>query len=160
MNAGLLSFLLRSSEAAREQELVRITERHREALRQVEQLRELTERVRAATESGQEFAQVNFLPRRSAFSAMLADLERLAAANRLRPSDIRYQVNEPDNELGWAAVDISMSIEGEYPDIVRLINQMEQEKIFWFIRSLDVSSAGSNSSRLQLNLQTQTYLLP
>jgi Tfp pilus assembly protein PilO len=157
---GLLIFLLRSSETARGQNLARTAERHRAALTQVEQLRGLAVKVRTATQGGQRFAQENFLPRRNAFSAMLAELERLAIGNRLQPSDIKYQVNEPDNELGWAAVDISLAIEGEYTDIVRMINQMEQEEIFWFIRSLDVSSSSAAGSRLRLSLQTRTYLVP
>lgn len=161
INAVLLFLLFRSpgqSSAARQEELARMETRHREARNQVQEMRDLTQKVQTAIQNGQQFARQNFLPRSSAFSAMLANLEKLASRNRLQPGDINYRMNEPENELGWVNVEVALTIEGDYPDLVRFINQLEQEKVFWIIQSLDVS--GSGGAQLRLNLQTQTYLLP
>ena len=49
-------------------------------------------------------------------------------------------------------------VDGEYPDMVRFLNQLEQSKLFWIVESLTVS--GKVGQKLRLNLQAATYLLP
>ena len=160
-NAVLLFFLLRSggrTAAGRADELARLEASHRLAERQVEQLRQLKKKVQDATQNEQRFAEGNFLSRSAAFSQMLSDLERLAADNKLQPSDATYRLNESDNKLGWINVEVSLQMQGEYPDLVRFLNELEQSPLFWIIESLDV--AGKTGQNLRLNLQAATYLLP
>ena len=159
---GILFFLLfrapMGSPEDREAELQRLEAQHRAASEQVRQLRQMREKVQAATRNEQQFAQENFLQRSSAFSKMIENLEDLASSNQLRPSDITYRLDPEDNQLGWVNVEVTLAVEGEYPNIVRFVNELEQSDLFWIIRGLEVS--GDPAARLRLNLQTETYLLP
>jgi Tfp pilus assembly protein PilO len=159
---GILFFLLfrapMGSPEDREAELQRLEEQHRAATEQVRQLRQLREKVQAATRNEQQFARENFLQRSSAFSKMIENLEELASSNQLRPSDISYRLNPEDNQLAWVNVEVTLSVEGEYSDLVRFVNELEQSDLFWIIQGLEVS--GDPAAGLRLNLQTETYLLP
>ncbi|MSO20293.1 MAG: hypothetical protein EXQ56_07470 [Acidobacteria bacterium] len=159
--AGLLYFILqapgRSSEA-RQAQIQELESQQRTGQARVAELRELTSRVQSATQSGQKFVADNFMGRANAFSSMLKNLEELATQNHLRPSNISYDLLDEKNELGWTAIEVSLSLEGEYADVVRFINKVEKSKIFWIIRGLDVGSAAETGLRMRLT--TETYLLP
>ena len=161
LDAVVIFFPFRSpsqSAAARQEELASLEARHHALQTEVEQLRNLRGKVLSATENEQQFTQDNFLPRGSAASQMTQNLNDLAAQNRVRPSDISFQFNQSDNQLGWVYVEASLSVQGDYSSLVRFINQLERSQLFWILKGLDVS--GGNSPGLRLNLTVATYLTP
>ena len=161
INAVLLFLLFRSpgrSESERRDDILRLTAEQRAAQVQVEKFRQLQHKMQDAVHNEQEFAQANFLPRSTAFSQMLTDLERLATENQLQPGDKTYTLNADDNQLGWVNVDVSLVVEGDYSSLVGFLNELEQSELFWIVESLTVS--GKVGQKLRLNLQAATYLLP
>ena len=161
INVVLLFFLFRSpgrTEAERRDDISRLTAEQRAAQLRVQKFTQLQHKMQDAVHHEQEFAQANFLPRTTAFSQMLTDLERLATENQLQPGDITYTLNAADNRLGWMNVDVSLVVEGDYPNLVGFLNELEQSKLFWIVESLTVS--GKVAQKLRLNLQAATYLLP
>ena len=157
----LLFFLFRSpgrTEAERRDDISRLTAEQRAAQLRVQKFTQLQHKMQDAVHHEQEFAQANFLPRTTAFSQMLTDLERLATENQLQPGNITYTLNAADNRLGWMNVDVSLVVEGDYPNLVGFLNELEQSKLFWIVESLTVS--GKVAQKLRLNLQAATYLLP
>ena len=159
---GVLVFLLFRSPsltaAEREREVGRLEAQVSALESRVNRLSQLKTKVRDATQNEEKFSQANFLSRSSAFSTMLTDLEQLASENHLVPSNATYHLNDTDNKLGWTAVGVNLQLDGDYPSLVRFLNQLEQSKLFWIIESMDVS--GQQGSGLRLNLQAVTYLLP
>jgi Tfp pilus assembly protein PilO len=161
VNVALLFLLFRSpgrTEIQRRQDLARLQAQHQTAKSRVEQLRLIQQKVRDATRNEQGFAEANFLPRSSAFSEMLTDLERLARENRLQPGDIAYRLNEDSNQLGWVNVNVSLTVGGSYSDLVRFLNRLEQSTLFWIVE--DVAVSGKQGQGLRLSLEAATYLLP
>jgi Type II secretion system (T2SS), protein M subtype b len=161
LNAVLAFFLFRSpglTASERHKEVARLESAQRTAESRVQHLMELKKKVQDATNNEQKFSQANFLSRSSAFSAMLTNLEQLASANHLQPTSATYHLDQGDNKLGWTDVELSFEVDGDYPNLVRFLNQLEQSKLFWIIESLDVS--GQQGSKVRLNLQAATYLLP
>jgi len=161
INVLFLFFWFRSpgrTEAQRREDLTRLEEQQQAAQLRLQQLQQLRKKVRDATRNEQEFAQANFLRRSSAFSEMLTDLERLATENRLQPGDIGYSLDDRGNQLGWVTVAVTLTVDGDYPDLVRFLNRLEQSELFWIVEGLTVS--GRMGQKLRLNLQAATYLLP
>jgi type IV pilus assembly protein PilO len=160
-NGVLLFFLFRSpglTATERQSEISRLETEQRAVQARVQHLTDLRKKVQDATQNEQKFAQVNFLPRSSAFSKMLTDLERLATENRLQPTDSSYRPDSNGNNLGWTDVEVSLSFEGDYADLVRFLNRLEQSNLFWIVEGMDVS--GQQGQKLRLNMQAATYLLP
>ena len=161
INVILVFFLVKSpglTAADRQKEVASLETRVRNAESRVNRLEQLKTKVRNATQNEEKFSQANFLTRSSAFSTMLSDLEQLASANHLVPSNATYNLDSKDNNLGWTSVTVRLQLDGDYPSLVRFLNQLEKSKLFWIIESMDVS--GQQGSTLRLNLQAVTYLLP
>ena len=160
-NVLLLFFWFRSpgrTEAQRREDISRLESQVQAARIRVEQLEQLRQKVRDATRNEQEFAQENFLSRGTAFSEMLTDLERLASENNLQPGDTGFKLDDRGNQLGWITVGVSLTLDGDYRDLVRFLNRLEQSELFWIVEGLTVS--GRVGQKLRLNLQAATYLLP
>lgn len=161
LNGILVFFLVRSpglTAVERERDIAGLEARQRIAQSRVDRLTQLKVKVREATQNEQKFSQANFLARSSAFSTMLTDLEQLASDNHLVPTGTTYHIDDNDNKLGWTAVRVNLQLQGDYPSVVRFLNQLEKSKLFWIIESMDVSE--QQGSSLRLNLQAATYLLP
>ncbi len=160
-NVALLIYLVQmpgSSPEARQSQLDELQQRHDALQARVQSQRDLAEKVQTATKNGSEFAQDNFLPRSTAFSSMVENLQKLAVDNEVSPSDIDFQMKDETNDLGWINVEVTLSVAGAYGDLVQFINELEQSGLFWIIRGLDVS--GPQGRGLQLNLRMETFFLP
>lgn len=159
--AGLMYFLMGApgrTPEARQRQMQELELEQKALETNVANLRDLTVRVQSATKASQEFAAGNFLGRTNAFSTMIKDLEEMAVESDLRPSNVNFDLKDESNELGWTGISVQLSLEGEYPDLVRFINRVEKSDIFWIIRGLDV--AGDPETGLRLNVTAETYLLP
>jgi len=160
LNALLLALLYyRPGLTLSEQQadLVRARLRRDAAQETVAQMRQLREKLQAALQNGEQFAREHFQARNTGFSAILADLERRASESKLTPGGITYRLAEQPDQPGWTSVDVTLAVEGEYPDLLRFIHQLEQSELFWMINSLTV--AGDVGQGLRMNLQMQTYLV-
>src|SRR5688500_7037883 len=156
-NAILIFFLFRApgaSEAERHAEIASLQAEERAARERVEKLRDLQQKAQAATENERDVVSANVLQSSSASLQILAELDRLAKENGLEAGGITYTPNQEANGLGWTNVTASVSVEGEYPNLVRFINDLEKSGLFWIIQSLDVS--GQTGSELRLNLHAAT----
>lgn len=141
-----------------QQELERVRARRDAAQSAVTRMRELRSKMQGALQAGQEFAQGNFRARRRGFSAILADLEQQASENRLKPNGVTYRLNEETLQPGWTKVEVTLTVEGDYADLIRFINHLEQSDVFWIIDSLSVTSGMGKA--LRMSLQMGTYFIP
>lgn len=142
---------------ARQNEFQRLRAEHETARSMVEQMRDLKIKLQDAIQNRQQFSRQNLLLREGAFSVMIEDLERLATQNRLETAGVNYALQEePDQDL--VRVEATLTVAGEYSDLVQFINRLEQSQLFWIIDSLNVS--GAISRGLRLTLRMETYFVP
>jgi Tfp pilus assembly protein PilO len=160
-NVALLIYLVRmpgNSPEARQRQLDELQQHHDALQTKVQSQRDLAEKMQTTTRNESEFAQDNFLPRSTAFSSMVENLQELAVKNEVSPSDIDFQLKDETNDLGWINVEVTLSVAGGYGDLVQFVNELEQSELFWIIRGLDVS--GPQGRELRLNLRMETFFLP
>jgi hypothetical protein len=143
--------------AEQQADLVRARLRRDAAQETVVQMRQLREKLEVALQNGAQFARGHFQARNTAFSAILSDLERRASESKLTPGGISYRLTEEQDQPGWTSVDVTLAVEGDYPDLLRFVHQLEQSDLFWIIQSLTVT--GDAGQKLRMNLQMQTYLV-
>ena len=161
LNAVLLALLFhRPGFTLPEQqaELVRARERRDAARDAVAQMRDLRSKLQGALQNGDQFARDHFLARGDGFSAILEDLEARASDAGLRPGGITYQLLNEEDQPGWTGVNVTLAVEGDYPDLLRFIHQLKQSDLFWIINGISVS--GSAERELRMNLLMQTYFIP
>ena len=139
----------------RQAELKQSRARYDETFATVRQMRDLRGKLESAIENNQSFSKDRFLVRKTAFSAMLTDLEKLASENKLKTASIGYKLKEDTKQAGYIDVAVTMGVEGAYPDLMNFINHVEKSNLFWIIDTLNVSTTQSHG--LRLNLQMVTY---
>ena len=142
---------------ARQNELQRLRAEHETARTVVDQMRDLKIKLQDAIQNRQQFSLQNLMLREGAFSVMLEDLERLATQNRLETAGINYALQE-ERDQDLVQVETTLTVVGEYSDLVQFINRLEQSQLFWIIDSLNVS--GTISRELRLTLRMETYFVP
>jgi type IV pilus assembly protein PilO len=97
---------------------------------------------------------VDRLPERQ--SAIATELAKLAQQNNVRIGQEKYEPKiSALPEL--TEVQIDTSIEGDYVSLVKFINALERDKMFFTVKSLQLTSDQQNSS-VKLALKTQTFL--
>ena len=157
LNGILLFMVFRPpgrSPAERKAELERNQAQHESTSSTIKQMRELQTKLQSAIQNDQQFSRDHFLQRKTAFSAMVADLEKLASQNQLKTSGVTYRLKEDSKQPGFVQVDVMMAVDGQYSDLVRFVNRLEQSQLFWIIDSMSVSSSAGHGLRLSLEMGT------
>jgi len=157
LDAALLFMIIRPpvrSWMERKAILEREKAQHADTLSTVRQMRDLRAKLQTAIQTGREFSQEHFLQRQTAFSSMVADLEQMASQNKLKTTGISYGLSDNSKQENFVDVEVGITVEGQYPDLVRFVSRLEQSQLFWIIDSLNVSTSAASGLRLSLRLGT------
>jgi Tfp pilus assembly protein PilO len=93
----------------------------------------------------------NRLPQRQ--SAIAAEIAKLAQQNNVRIGAQKYDP-KPSDLPELTSLQIDISIEGDYASLVKFINALERDKMFFVVRSLQLTSEQGGSVKLALKTQT------
>jgi Tfp pilus assembly protein PilO len=114
-------------------------------------LRGLDAKIQQAKLDQQAFYEKRF-PNKD--SEVLKELGVLAVKNHVLLARVQYAHGKPKQDLVELQVDGSLS--GEYAPIVRFINGLERDHIFFLIR--DIALNGQQSGVVSLRMRLTTYL--
>jgi len=137
------------------------------AAKRLEQLREenrqVSEDVRRASAIRDDLPQVqkqcdSFLhetlrPSSGGYSAMVAELEKIAADAGLPPGTVSFRQKAPDKQ-GVIEVQINAGVEGSYPALVKFINGLERSKSLYLLDSISLNTGHDRAIRMNLLLRT------
>jgi len=144
---------LRSNQQQREHDLEQAKNDLQLKMQEVKPLLGMEDKLKNADKDLGKFFNSR-LPERQ--SAIVTELARLAQQNNVRISQEKYEPKVSDlPEL--TEVQIDTSIEGDYISLVKFINALERDKMFFTVKSLQLTSE-QQSSNVKLALKTQTFL--
>ena len=86
-------------------------------------------------------------------SAVPEELGKLAAANGVRVSEVRY-ASEATGQDGLQRVSMDATLAGDYLQAARFINALERDHMFFVIREVTLSDQQGGYVRLELKLET------
>ncbi len=116
-------------------------------------LRGLDKRVEASRAEKTEFMEKRIPPDYSSVSdRMLA----LGVASGVRLTRLEYAQGQPGTEL--TEIQMDAGITGQYPQIMKFINSLERDQIFFLIRAMSLT--GQQGGMVSLRLQLSTWLRP
>jgi Tfp pilus assembly protein PilO len=101
------------------------------------------------------FFRQNFRPLGSGYSSVVSDFGSLTRNAGLQAGNLSFHQHEPDKR-GVTQIDISAVVDGDYPSVVRFINDLEHSDTFYVLDGLSLASSGP-AGQLRLNLQLRTY---
>ncbi|HUK26097.1 MAG TPA: GspMb/PilO family protein [Terriglobales bacterium] len=147
--AVLFSPLVGSAQGRREQQDQLWTEL-RQKTHEVEPLRGLDKKVATSRKEIAEFYKQRLPGRDSAVSDALG---RVAQQSGVALGQVRYTFKDPE-PVGLRPVIIDASLTGDYLQLVKFINSLERDQLFFIVNSVQLGGEQAGTVRLQLQLQT------
>lgn len=92
----------------------------------------------------------------SDYSVISSRIGQLAVTSGVRLSRVGYVQEKPGVELTEISMDAGIS--GDYPSIMRFINSLERDQIFFIIRAMSLT--GQQGGLVNLRLRVSTWLRP
>ncbi len=116
---------------------------------------DIQKKLAGVQREGDEFFKRELREASSGYSSVVADLGSLAKTAGLKTSAITFRQQELASR-GVTEVQVSTTVEGDYPSLVSFINGLERSSNFYVLDSLVLASSTQTGS-LKLNLQLRTY---
>ena len=88
-------------------------------------------------------------------SSISADLGKLASENGVQLSSVRYTQKDAGLD-GLERMEIEANVSGDYVQLVRFINALERNRLFFLVDDLELGSEQQGTVRLQI--KAETYL--
>jgi type IV pilus assembly protein PilO len=140
------------TEASRHQQLDQAWKELQQKTREVEPLQGLDKKIPIARKQIDEF-YAQRLP--SQDSTISADLGKLAGQTGVRIGSIKYVMKDPE-AVGVRRMEIEADLAGDYLQLVRFVNALERDQMFFLVDS--VSLGGEQNGVVRLQLKLETYL--
>lgn len=116
-------------------------------------LRGLDQRVEKTRKQLEDFYQKRIPPNYSSIDARIAELQ---VASGVRLTRVQYTQGAPGN--GLTEITLDAGISGNYPAIMRFINSLERDPMFFIIRGMALT--GQQAGLVNLRLRVSTWLRP
>ena len=94
-------------------------------------------------------------------STVYTDIYELARKNNVSLGEMKYDSYDTETP-SLKLLQVQARISGQYPNLVRFINAIERDKLFFVIRTLQLTDtrADRGEQNVQLTLTMETYLRP
>jgi type IV pilus assembly protein PilO len=140
------------SETSRRERLAQNWMELQQKTREVEPLRGLDKKIPLARKQIEAF-YAQRLPAQD--SAISADLGKIAAQSGVKIGIIKYSMKDAET-AGARRVEIEAELAGDYLQLVRFINALERNQLFFLVD--DLSLGGGQNGIVNLQLKLETYL--
>jgi Tfp pilus assembly protein PilO len=138
------------SERSRREQLDQMWRELQVKTHEAEPLRDVDKKIATARRQIDDFYQ-NRLPAQD--SAISEELGKVAGQNRVHIGQIRYKSKDTD-AVGLRPLEIQADLSGDYLQLVRFINALERDPLFFIIDSVQLGGEQGGEVRLQLKLET------
>lgn len=143
---------LAGSEQSRRGQLEQLWRELQQKTREVEPLRGLDKKIALAGDQIEQFYR-DRLPNQD--SSISTELGKLVSENGVSISQAKYTFKEPE-AIGLRRVEIEANLSGDYLQLVRFINAVERDKLFFIIDNVDLG--GEQAGAVKLHMKLETYL--
>ena len=148
--AAMLLSPIVGSEKSRLSEMDRLWKELQVKTRQVEPLRGLDKKVVLAQKQIDEFYQQRLTSQDSTIST---ELGKVAAQSGVKISEIKYKAKDAE-PIGLRPMEIEASLSGDYLQLVRFINALERDQLFFIIDSVQLGGEQGGTVKLQMKMET------
>ena len=102
-------------------------------------------------QNSQSFYQSTFLDERTVYSTVDSDITSLASKAGVKATTRQFKPTVVPNR-NVTELDITTTVNGDYPSLLQFVNGIERSKNFYFLKQLQLNEAGPQGVRLQLDL--------
>ena len=138
------------SERSRREQLDQLWRELQQKTHEAEPLKNVDQKITGARQQIDDFYK-NRLPAQD--SAIYEELGKRAKENGVRIGQIRSKAKDTES-VGLRPVEIQAEFAGDYLQLVRFINSLERDPLFFIINSVELGGEQGGVVRLQLKLET------
>lgn len=147
---GFLLSPLGHSRSARELEYAELRRELQTKIRDAVPLRGMDKKLDVARQEIADFYRERFPAQ---YSAISSELGKLASQTGVRVSQISYDP-KPAEVPSLQEVAINANLDGDYLQVVKFINSLERDKMFFMVDSLTLAQEQGGIVKLQVKLET------
>jgi hypothetical protein len=123
----------------------------------LDRTRLLASKIVSGRGEGDKFMSGYFLPRRTAYSTIMAELNDLAGQAKVASRDSAFALDAVDGSDTLDMMQISANFEGLYPDLIHFINLLDKTDRFLIIESLNATPQQSGG-RLNVTVKLDAFV--
>jgi hypothetical protein len=123
----------------------------------LDRTRVLASKIESGRGQGDQFMGSFFLPRRTAFSTIMAELNTLAGQAKMTPRDSAWALDAVDGSETLDMMQISANYEGLYPDLIHFINLLDKSDRLLIVESLNATPQ-QTGGKLNVMLKLDTFV--
>jgi hypothetical protein len=156
VDAGLGLYLWRTAAAHPQSEraaLEQLRARHKQFGNDVARAESIADNLPKVERECNHFYEEQFLSSSKGYSAVVEDLGRIAKEAGLPPSTIAFKQQEL-GKRGVVEVEVTATVAGEYPALVRFVNGLERSEHLYLLDALSLGAEPDKHVKLSLVMKT------
>lgn len=106
---------------------------------------------------GDKFMTRYFLPRRNAYSIILAELNDIAIQSKVTPKESAYTIEPVEGSDTLEMMQITANYEASYADLIRFVNTIDKSNRLLIMESLNATPQ-QGGTRLNVMLKLDTFV--
>ena len=119
--------------------------------------REHAASVEKGRAEGDKFLATYFLPRRTAYSTLIGELQSAAASSKIKPRDQSYTLDPIEGSDALSMMTITWNFEGAYRDVLSFVHAIDQSQRLMIIDSLN-SVPQQGTSTLSVSMKINAFV--
>jgi hypothetical protein len=123
----------------------------------LDRTRVLVSKIESGRKEGDSFMSGYFLPRRTAYSTIMTELNDLAVQAKITSRDSAWSLDPVDGSDTLEMMQISANFEGPYLDLIRFINLIDKTDRLLIVESLNATPQQSGG-RINVTLKLDTFV--
>jgi hypothetical protein len=123
----------------------------------LDRTRLLAGKIESGRGQGDKFMSAYFLPRRTAYSTIVSELNDLAGQSKVTSRDSAWALDAVDGSETLDMLQITANFEGLYPDLIHFINLLDKSDRLLIIESLNATPQ-QTGGRLNVMMKLDTFV--
>ena len=131
--------------------------RERELAQQVQQLdrtRSLMAKIQQAKVEGDKFLDQYLLNRRSAFSTLLSEVEKMAVESGMKPKESSWAPEPVEGSDTIEQLSITANYEGGYGSLTKFVNLLDRSPRFLIVHSMQAQPQAGGALSVSIRMDT------
>ena len=153
---------LSESDRERQIQVANLARQVKERTAQMEKLAAVSKKVEVARDQGDELLEQLTLPRRTAFSALVSELDQAGKKSGVELRDRGLNVEPIEGSDTLSMLTVTQGLEGNYENLVKFLNQLDHSSCFMIIESLGAapqqSGAKDAGGKLSVSVRLDVFV--
>jgi type IV pilus assembly protein PilO len=123
-------------------------------LQHIQRTRNLVGKVQQAKVDGDEFLKQCTMNRRTAFSTLIGEVNKMAEESGMKPKESSLTLDAVTGSDTIEQLTIAASYEGSYPSLTKLVNMLDKSPRFLIIESMQATPMANGALNVTIRLDT------